>query len=315
MMTPMYLTPFTKKHQPSPIFATRIPATAGPITRAPLNIEEFSAIAFIRSSRPTMSTRKDWRPGISNAFTTPSRAASTKICGTEIRCIRVSVARMRARIIDAVWVAMTIRCRLTRSATMPPMGANKNTGIWLANPTAPRRNDDPVSLYTSQDCATVCIQVPISEISCPEKKSWKLRCLSARMPTDHRDVPGNARAAFDAELEVPGSGTAIRCLCTDEYHYSRQMRHRCSTINLHASNYWGRPACGRLPGELSEILRPGGKVLRQARRSRPTQAQGTRWLRCNRLWTARRPRPERATDQREQLRHQVGAAEASSLLW
>src|SRR6266576_1861367 len=118
---------------------------------------------------------------------------------------------MSARIIDATCVAMTIRWRLTRSATMPPMGANRNTGIWLANPTAPSRSDDPVSLYTSQDCATVCIQVPISEISCPEKKSWKLRCLSARMPTDHRDVPGSTGALFDAELEAPGSATAIRC--------------------------------------------------------------------------------------------------------
>jgi hypothetical protein len=44
-------------------------------------------------------------------------------------------------------------------------------------------------------------------------------------------------------------------LCTDEYHYSRRRRARCSTINLHASDYWGRPACGRPPGEL-QILPP-----------------------------------------------------------
>ena len=40
-----------------------------------------------------------------------------------------------------------------------------------------------MSRYTSQDCAILCIQVPISEISCPPKKSWKLRCLSARNVT------------------------------------------------------------------------------------------------------------------------------------
>ena len=42
-------------------------------------------MAFIKSSLPTMSTRNDWRPGMSNAFTTPSSAASTKISRTVIR--------------------------------------------------------------------------------------------------------------------------------------------------------------------------------------------------------------------------------------
>src|ERR1035438_197377 len=37
--------------------ATRMPATAGPITREALNIEEFRAMALIRSSRPTISTK------------------------------------------------------------------------------------------------------------------------------------------------------------------------------------------------------------------------------------------------------------------
>ena len=53
--------------------------------RAPLNIDEFSAIAFIRSSLPTMSTMNACRAGMSNAFTTPSNAASTKMCQTWIR--------------------------------------------------------------------------------------------------------------------------------------------------------------------------------------------------------------------------------------
>src|SRR5882757_3991027 len=63
---------------------------------------------------------------------------------------------------------------------MPPTGDIRKTGIWLAKPTVPSSNADPVSRYTSHDCATVCIHVPINEISCPAKKSWKLRCLNAR---------------------------------------------------------------------------------------------------------------------------------------
>src|SRR6266404_5732404 len=93
---------FAAKHQPSPILATRIPATAGPTTRAPLNIEEFSAMAFIRSSLPTMSIRKDCRPGISKAFTTPSRPARMKMCHTWTCPLNVSQARIPARIMEAV---------------------------------------------------------------------------------------------------------------------------------------------------------------------------------------------------------------------
>ena len=117
---------------------------AGPMIRAPLNMVEFNAMAFIRSSLPTMSTKKDCRAGMSNAFTTPSSAASTKICHTLMTPVRVSVAKIRARIIDEIWVPITIRWRLNRSATMPPSGATRNTGIWLANPVVPSNNAEPV---------------------------------------------------------------------------------------------------------------------------------------------------------------------------
>jgi len=75
---------------------------------------------------------------------------------------------------------MMTRCRLYRSATMPPNGAVRKTGIWLANPTEPSNSEDPVSRYTSQASAMLCIHVPMSEMSCPLKKSWKLRWRRAR---------------------------------------------------------------------------------------------------------------------------------------
>src|SRR5579884_2855178 len=50
-ITAKKLTPLAKKHQPSPMAATTIPATAGPMTRAPLNMDELSAMAFTRSAR------------------------------------------------------------------------------------------------------------------------------------------------------------------------------------------------------------------------------------------------------------------------
>ena len=58
-----------------PITLIRTPAMAGPITRAPLKIIELSAIALGKSSRPTISTTKVWRAGMSKAVTRPLTAA------------------------------------------------------------------------------------------------------------------------------------------------------------------------------------------------------------------------------------------------
>jgi hypothetical protein len=142
--TPRKLTPFAKKHHPSPIAPTSTPATAGPMIRAPLKIDEFSAMAFGRSSRPTISTTNDWRAGMSNAFTTPSAAPNANRCGTRMRPVSVSAARANASAIAVVWVARRIRWRLRRSATAPPIGARRNTGICVAKLSRPRSTEEPV---------------------------------------------------------------------------------------------------------------------------------------------------------------------------
>ena len=46
--------------------------------------------------------------------------------------------------------------------------------------------------YTSQDWATLCIQVPIREMSCPLKKSWKLRWRMERRAVGKRRESGGA---------------------------------------------------------------------------------------------------------------------------
>ena len=50
---------------------------AGPIKRVALNADEFSAMALARSSFPTISTKKDWRAGMSKAVAVPINVAST----------------------------------------------------------------------------------------------------------------------------------------------------------------------------------------------------------------------------------------------
>ena len=92
--------------------AIRMPATAGPMARAALTIDELSAIALTRSSLPTISTTKDWRAGTSKALTMPRPAASAKTCQTCTRPENTSAASVSGRIIDAVCVTTRMRWRL-----------------------------------------------------------------------------------------------------------------------------------------------------------------------------------------------------------
>ena len=79
-MTAMNERPLSVKHQAGPIAAYVTPATAGPTAVAALNMVAFSAMAFVRSSRSTISRTNAWRAGASKAFAMPSRNASTTMC-------------------------------------------------------------------------------------------------------------------------------------------------------------------------------------------------------------------------------------------
>ena len=73
---------------------------AGPITRAPLNIEEFSAIAFIRSSLPTMSTRNDCRArNIEGIYHAEQRGQHKHVPHRDF-AVNVSAASTKARTIE-----------------------------------------------------------------------------------------------------------------------------------------------------------------------------------------------------------------------
>jgi hypothetical protein len=157
------------KAMPSPIQATTRPATAGPTLRAALKIEELSAIAFSKSSRPTISTVNDWRAGASKALATPSRKASTNTCQTCTRPVSVSRARIAASTIAATWVASSSRRLETRSTTVPAGSESSSTGAELAAAARPSSAGESVRRSTSQPWATLCIQVPVSEISWPAK--------------------------------------------------------------------------------------------------------------------------------------------------
>jgi hypothetical protein len=52
----------------------------------------------------------------------------------------------------------------------PAMKARQSMGADCSALMSPSLNGELVSSRTSHDCATLCIQVPMSEMSWPEKK-------------------------------------------------------------------------------------------------------------------------------------------------
>ena len=86
------------------------------------------AIAWRKSSRPTMSTVKDWRAGVSTAVMMPSTSASTMMVLISILPVSVSTVRIAACIMQSARVTMKTERRSWRSAIMPAKGVMKKIG-------------------------------------------------------------------------------------------------------------------------------------------------------------------------------------------
>ena len=148
------------------------PATAGPTTRAALNIAELRATALPMSPRPTISTTKLWRTGMSIALAVPRSSARTMIIQTSTTPVSVSTARIAARTIITACTTKIVWRFGSASASTPPNRPKTMTGTNCAAATTPSQNASLVSSRTSQAWATCCIHVPISEMSWPPKNSW-----------------------------------------------------------------------------------------------------------------------------------------------
>jgi hypothetical protein len=72
---------------------------------------------------------------------------------------------------DSVWVTLSTRRLSIRSANKPPIGPKRNIGKNRAAVVKPSWVPLCVRSRTTKDCATVCIQVPATEMSCPKKNS------------------------------------------------------------------------------------------------------------------------------------------------
>ncbi len=85
--------------------------------------------------------------------------------------VSTSVARMAENAIDVAWVMITSRRLSTRSASTPAKRPKTVNGMKRQKASAPTAIGECVSSTTSQASATFCIQVPLTEISWPVKKS------------------------------------------------------------------------------------------------------------------------------------------------
>ena len=174
-ITAMKLTPLRKKQAVTPTRPIRMPPSAGPTIRAALKTAEFRPTAFVTSSTPTISMTNAWRVGMSTALTSPSSAASSRMCHTCATFAKLSAASTKARSIEAVCVPTSV-ARLGRtSAMMPPNSPRIRTGRNWAAATIPSQNGSWVRRSTSHARPIDCIQVPTSEMSWPNQNRRKLR--------------------------------------------------------------------------------------------------------------------------------------------
>jgi hypothetical protein len=165
------LTALAAKQKPGPKAATITPPIAGPTTRAALNSDELSAIALGSSAGPTIWYVNACRAGASNTSTMPRTTASTYTCHGWMVPSSVSSARSVAVTMAAACVVITSRRGSRRSAKTPAKRPSTLNGMNWQRTRMPTATGDPVSSSTSHAIATFCIQVPVTEVIWPMKKS------------------------------------------------------------------------------------------------------------------------------------------------
>ena len=160
---------FSRKHGPTPSSAITTPAAAGPTIRALCTITLLSATALTVRSGPTSSVTKLWRAGLSSALTAPRANTSANTIQTSTAPPIVSAHSVSAGTAISAWVTISSLRLLMRSASTPPIAPKTRIGRNCSAAVRPTAVPVPVSFTTSHISATVCIQLPESEITWPAK--------------------------------------------------------------------------------------------------------------------------------------------------
>ena len=149
-----------------------IPASDGPINRAPLNMVEFRAIALPKSARSsTMSITNAWRVGMSKAFTIPNASGQRHNVPNLDKAHNYQQGQHQG--LD--------HCQSLgdqqRAMTVPAIGeharqrSHDQRGDLAGKPNQPQQKGRVAQAKDQPVMATCCIQVPIRETPWPKKKS------------------------------------------------------------------------------------------------------------------------------------------------
>ena len=157
------------KQGTTPKPAISSPATAGPTIRAICTITLLRLTALTTRSGPTISITKLCRVGLSTALTLPIAKTARKTIHGSTTPVAVTAKRPTAGIAISAWVVISSRRFGMRSASSPPQAPNRSIGRNCSAVVRPTATPLSVRLRISQIAATVCIQVPDSEISWPAK--------------------------------------------------------------------------------------------------------------------------------------------------
>ncbi len=157
------------KQGSTPTVAIRMPAIPGPAIRATWIRTLLRLTALTTRSAPTISIAKLWRVGLSTAFTVPRAKTIAKTISGVTTPVTVTVKRTSAGSAIIAWVMISRRRLEKRSASSPPQAPNSSMGRNCRAVVSPTAIPLSVSERTSQISATVCIQFPDRETTCPQK--------------------------------------------------------------------------------------------------------------------------------------------------
>jgi hypothetical protein len=160
---------FSRKHGATPIAAITPPASAGPTIRAEWTIRLFRLTALTTRSRPTISITNAWRAGLSTALTAPRTNTSASTIHASAAPELASAHSVSAGIAISACVTMSSRRLDTRSASSPPQAPATSIGTNCSAAVSPTTTLLFVRRSTSHISATICIQLPLSEMIWPMK--------------------------------------------------------------------------------------------------------------------------------------------------
>jgi len=150
--------------------------------------------------------------GVSSACTAPRRNARRRTC--QKRTVRSSRGRRAGTRDHHRGLAPEDHLALLEAVRdRPRVEGERNEGIAPTKFTSPRSRAEPVSWYTSQFWAIVCIQVPTREVSWPKNQRRKLRW---RSPGTSRRPRRSRTGALSGSIHKYGLHRERRCAASDK---------------------------------------------------------------------------------------------------